>query len=262
MNPNRKGEPFFFWYGAHEPHRAYEFMAGVNKGGKHLSDVDRVFEFWPDNDTVRHYILDYAFEIEYFDLHLERMIRILEEKGMLENTIVVVTSDNGMPFPRIKGQAYKLSNHLPLAVMWPNLVNYQPERWPKGNPETGYMNCDGSPVKSWILNDRRAKGESWFWQMNFGKRPSEEFYKISSDPECLVNLADDTAYSDTRRELADKMTGELKKQQDPRVLGNGSIFENYEYARNIRNFYNRFMAGEDLKAGWINQTDIEQEKLD
>jgi N-sulfoglucosamine sulfohydrolase len=47
------------------------------------------------------------------------MLRSLEEKGMLENTIVIVTSDNGMPFPRIKGQAFKLSNHLPLAIMWP-----------------------------------------------------------------------------------------------------------------------------------------------
>jgi len=29
-----------------------------------------------------------------------------------------VTADNGMPFPRIKGQAYEYSNHLPLAIMW------------------------------------------------------------------------------------------------------------------------------------------------
>ena len=33
--------------------------------------------------------------------------------------MVVVTSDNGMPFPRAKGNAYEVSNHMPLAVMWP-----------------------------------------------------------------------------------------------------------------------------------------------
>jgi arylsulfatase A-like enzyme len=30
----------------------------------------------------------------------------------------VITADNGMPFPRCKGQVYEYSNHLPLAVMW------------------------------------------------------------------------------------------------------------------------------------------------
>ena len=52
------------------------------------------------------------------------------------------------------------------------LKNYHPERWPAGNPETGYMNCDGSPTKSWILNDRRMNGESHYWDMNFGKKSS------------------------------------------------------------------------------------------
>src|SRR5690606_3009331 len=75
--------------------------------------------FWPDNDTVRADMLDYAYEIEYFDQHLQRMLDILEARGELENTLVVVTADNGMPFPRTKGQEYEYSNHLPLAVMWP-----------------------------------------------------------------------------------------------------------------------------------------------
>ena len=64
-------------------------------------------------------MLDYAFEIEHFDAHLVRMLEELESRGQLDNTLVVVTADNGMPFPRIKGQEYELSNHLPLAVMWP-----------------------------------------------------------------------------------------------------------------------------------------------
>ncbi len=119
LDSRPEGMPFFFWYGGHEPHRAYEFMAGVNKGNKNLSDIEEVPGFWPDRDTIRHDMLDYAFEIEYFDLHLERMLRALEERGLLENTVVIVTSDNGMPFPRMKGHAMWVSNHVPLAVMWP-----------------------------------------------------------------------------------------------------------------------------------------------
>ena len=350
LSANKDGNPFCFWYGSTEPHRRYEFQSGVNKGGKNLTDIDQVFDFWPDNDSVRHDMLDYAFEIEYFDQHLGRMIEMLEKNGMLENTIIVVTADNGMPFPRIKGQEYELSNHLPLAIMWPKgiknpgrviddfvsftdfaptfldaagvlesesgmkklegtslmpvlfnepnakkrdymvigkerhdlgrpndlgypirgivtddflyLRNYYPERWPIGNPETGYMNCDGSPTKSFILNDRRIKGKSWYWDVNFGKSPAEELFKISEDPECLKNLAADKAFDEIKNKLTAQMLEELKAEGDPRTLGNGKIFDSYVYSQSNRNFYNRVMAGEDLKAGWINQSDIEKEKLD
>lgn len=114
-----QGQPFCFWYGGLEPHRAYEFGASLRVGGKQLSDIDQVPPFWPDTDSVRTDLLDYAFELEYFDQHLGKMLAALEAKGMLENTIVVVTADNGMPFPMAKGQTYEYSNHLPLAIRWP-----------------------------------------------------------------------------------------------------------------------------------------------
>ena len=123
LSKKPEGRPFCFWYGSTEPHRAYEFRAGITKGGKSMDEIDDVFDFWPDNDTVRADLLDYAFEIEYFDLHLQKMLDLLEQKGELDNTLVIATADNGMPFPRIKGQEYELSNHLPLAIMWKNGIN-------------------------------------------------------------------------------------------------------------------------------------------
>ena len=69
-------------------------------------------------------MLDYAYEIEYFDRHLQLMLKALEERGELDNTLIIVTADNGMPFPRVKSQEYEYSNHLPLAIMWKNgIVN-------------------------------------------------------------------------------------------------------------------------------------------
>ena len=114
-----KDQPWSFWYGGHEPHRGYEYGSGVAKGGRKTSDIDRVPACWPDTEQVRNDMLDYAFEVENYDLHLSRMLEELEKRGMLENTIVVVTSDNGMPFPHCKGYAYNNSDHLPLAIMWP-----------------------------------------------------------------------------------------------------------------------------------------------
>ena len=37
----------------------------------------------------------------------------------LESTIIT----HGMPFPRVKGQAYEASNHIPLAIRWPVFAN-------------------------------------------------------------------------------------------------------------------------------------------
>ena len=30
--------------------------------------------------------------------------------------------------------------------------NYEPDRWPVGNPETNYPNCDNSPTKTLITS--------------------------------------------------------------------------------------------------------------
>jgi len=110
-------KPFFFWYGASEPHRRFE-KDSWKRFDKSLDNVD-VPGFLPDDEVVRGDLLDYAVEIEWFDLHLQRMIEYLEEIGELENTIIMVTSDNGMAFPRAKANAYEYGVHVPLAISFP-----------------------------------------------------------------------------------------------------------------------------------------------
>lgn len=119
LDSMKEGQPWFFWYGAREPHRPYEYGAAQRVLNKNVSDIDSVPAYWPDNGIVRNDMLDYALEVEYADMHLGRMIESLEKRGLLENTIIVVTSDHGMPFPRVKAQQYENSNHVPMAVMWP-----------------------------------------------------------------------------------------------------------------------------------------------
>ena len=115
------GQPFFFWYGATEPHRAYEQNSGIRLG-KQMADAV-VPSFLPDVDTIRGDLLDYAVEVEWFDLHLQSILNFLKEKGELENTLVIVTSDNGMPFPRAKANTYEYGIHLPLAIAWPSGID-------------------------------------------------------------------------------------------------------------------------------------------
>ncbi|MCM4167133.1 Ulvan-active sulfatase [Arenibacter antarcticus] len=113
-----KGQPFFFWYGGHEPHRAYEEGSGV-KAGKILEE-SAVPAFLPDHELIRSDVADYVLEIEWFDAHLGKMIQFLEEQGELENTIIVVTADNGMPFPSAKANLQEYGTHVPLAICWPS----------------------------------------------------------------------------------------------------------------------------------------------
>ena len=111
------GTPFCFWYGCHEPHRNYEEGSG-RRSGKQLHDVE-VPPFFPDHEIVRSDLLDYFLEIEWFDQHLGKILRQLEEADELDNTLVIVTSDNGMPFPRTKATLFEDGIRLPLAIQWP-----------------------------------------------------------------------------------------------------------------------------------------------
>lgn len=347
------GTPWCFWFGAHEPHRGYEFQSGVSKGGRKLGDITHVPAYWPDHETVRHDMLDYGFEVEHVDRHLVRMLDELEKRGLLENTLVVVTSDHGMPFPRVKGYAYVDSNHVPLAVRWPRgiartgralddfvdftdlaptfldmagvpqaesgmapitgrswreifestktgraiaardhalvgkertdagrpndwgypirgiirdgflyLRNYEPDRWPAGNPETGYLDTDGSPTKTLILEARRTNPADKFWALNFGKRPAEELYDLPRDPDCVHNLAASPPQQERRAALERQMTEKLKAQGDPRMFGRGDVFDRYPIAiEDSRNFHERFMRGEKPRAGWVSPGDFEKESI-
>lgn len=117
---NPPGAPFCFWFGSSDPHRAYEKGSGIASG---LRPEDVVVPpFLPDDPEVRSDILDYYFEIERFDRELGEILSYLEERGQLENTIVIVTSDNGMPFPRAKADLYDYGARVPLAVRWPESV--------------------------------------------------------------------------------------------------------------------------------------------
>ncbi|MBM3401540.1 MAG: sulfatase [Bacteroidetes bacterium] len=343
-------KPFCFWYGGNEPHRDYEYGTGVKVGNKRTSEIDQVPPHWMDNEVVRNDMLDYAFEVEYFDKQLGKILEVLKAKGELENTIIVVTSDNGMPFPRTKGYVYEHANHLPLAIMWKNgikstgrkvsdyvsfidfaptfleaagveqdrsnmqpvtgksllpllkstksgridpsrnyvllgkertdvgrpddvgypiraivkdnfiyAINFEPERWPAGNPETGYMDTDGSPTKTELLTANRKGQYTDLWQLNFGKKGKDELFDIAADPYSLKNLTADNRFASKKDNLKTELLTKLKQQNDPRMFGKGDVFDKYPYnAENVRNYYNRYIyKNETIKAGWIDKTDYE-----
>jgi uncharacterized sulfatase len=117
LNECPDGKPFFFWFGSSEPHRAFELNSGINNG----IDPENISVpgLFPDVPEVRKDIADYLFEIQWVDQHLYKMISTLEERGLLDNTLIIYTSDNGMAFPSAKNNLYEYGIHMPLAISWP-----------------------------------------------------------------------------------------------------------------------------------------------
>jgi arylsulfatase A-like enzyme len=86
-----------------------------------LEDV-MVPPFLPDTPEVRSDILDYYSRIQRFDRDTGEILKLLQSAGRLDNTLFVMTSDNGMPFPRAKTNLYDSGTRMPLAVRWPARV--------------------------------------------------------------------------------------------------------------------------------------------
>lgn len=119
------------------------------------------------------------------------------------------------------------------------LINFETSRWPAGNPETGYMNVDGSPTKTEVLKARRNPETESYWQLSFGKRQEEELYNIAEDRECMANLAEDANYNVLKKQMRSELLQKLTEQQDPRMLGQGDIFDSYPYMGSARDAWNR-----------------------
>ncbi|MGD9555437.1 MAG: sulfatase [Mangrovibacterium sp.] len=348
INHRPEGKPFFFWYGATEPHRDYE-KDSWKRNGKRQEDA-HVPGFLPKDGIIRGDLLDYAVEIEWFDLHLQRMLDYLKSIGELENTIVIVTADNGMPFPRAKANCFEYGVHVPLAVRYPAkfpggrivddpvsfvdlaptilelaetsekgmlpisgksmtqilqsnrqgtvdrerkyiyagrerhsssryknwgypqrairseeyllIWNQRPERWPAGapqriKPETtdellpmygidengihhsdwAFTDIDGSPSKSFIVENYRDKAIEPYFRWATGQRPEYELYRITEDPFCLNNLAGKNKYKTIESELKQALLNELTKTNDPRVTGpDPEVFDSYLRYSPLREF--------------------------
>jgi N-sulfoglucosamine sulfohydrolase len=114
------GEPFYFWAGILEPHGPWgpdnheQLSVGV--------DAVKLPGFVPDTPGIRRSRANYLYEVEHADRTLAALLAVLEERGELADTLVIVTADNGTSLPRAKANVYDWGVHVPLAMMWPARV--------------------------------------------------------------------------------------------------------------------------------------------
>ncbi len=120
LDQRPEDKPFCFWLGTSDPHRPYEPGSG-KASGMDLNKI-KLPACFPDHPEVRNDVANYYFEVQRFDTLVGNALKALEAIGELDNTIVVMTGDHGMPFPRCKSNLYDMGTRVPLAVRWPTKI--------------------------------------------------------------------------------------------------------------------------------------------
>lgn len=115
-----KDQPFAFWVGIREPHRPFE--AGDTSRFKDAKNRNFIPAFLPDTPRIREELAGYLEQIEQYDKILGQIMDQLRDYDADENTIIIVTSDNGMPFGRAKTQNYQYGVHVPMAAYWDGIT--------------------------------------------------------------------------------------------------------------------------------------------
>jgi uncharacterized sulfatase len=313
-------KPFCFWLGSVDPHRPYKAGSG-NASGIDPKMV-AVPPIVPDSAEIRADLADYLFEVQRFDRDVGAALADLKSRGLLDNTLVVMTSDNGMPYPRGKCNLYDWGTRMPLVIAWPGRIppgrvisdfvsltdlaptfldaagvpvptdmtgrslldalksdrngrveegrdhaffgrerhdvfrveeghpvgypsrgirterflyirNFKPDRIPSGDSPADNQDNDRGPAKTYVVTHKDDPKVRPFYERAYGKRPAEELYDLSKDPDQVNNVAEQREYGDALAEMRREMDREMTSLQDPRRPGGADpdVFDRYPVHR-------------------------------
>ncbi|MBV6647734.1 MAG: sulfatase [Cyclobacteriaceae bacterium] len=309
----KSGQPFCFWFGSKDPHRPYEHADSLSNGTKYTDVVAP--GFLPNVQEVQQDMINYYAEVERFDQEVGDIVQFLKEKGELSNTLIIVTSDNGMPFPRAKATVYDAGSKMPMLMYWPgklkpqqissfvNQIDVAPtfleavgipipdqmtgrslwpildglatkhrdsvflererhayvragnqsypirsirtadflyiqnlyhEQWPAGDPNLVFAvgpfgDVDGSPSKQYLIDHQSDRSTTSYFQRALGKRPFEELYHLRSDPDQLLNVAEEERFQSAKDRLRGYLNEWQKETKDPRLRDDWPTLQDYPY---------------------------------
>lgn len=137
-----ENRPFFISANTHDPHRPYAGAPGERKSleRRFAKEIKKLKEkpefvvppkvetysgqnieapgFIPDHEMVREefgYYLNSSYRADQF---VGALMRVLREKELLDNTLVIFHSDNGMHWPFAKSNVYVASVKTPFVIYW------------------------------------------------------------------------------------------------------------------------------------------------
>ncbi len=77
---------------------------------------------WVDTPETRRFYSMYLAEITYFDAQCSALLKLLEQQGVADNTLVMVVSEQGSAFPFAKWTCFELGLTSGMIVRWPGKV--------------------------------------------------------------------------------------------------------------------------------------------
>ncbi len=111
--------------------------------------------------------------------------------------------------------------------------NFKPDCWPAGAPvakyKDAYFDIDGGPTKKEIVENKDAPEIQKLFELSMGKRPADELYDVRKDPFEIENLAGNPEYAARLKKLEDRLFQALEESDDPRMKGQGDLFDGYKY---------------------------------
>lgn len=119
-----QGNPFCYWWGPVNTHRVWEKGSGKALWGLDPDDLKgKMPDFLPDVHEIREDFNDYLGEAQAVDAGIGILLEELENTGELENTLIVISGDHGIPgFPRSKANLYDIGTQVTLAARWPGKI--------------------------------------------------------------------------------------------------------------------------------------------
>jgi N-sulfoglucosamine sulfohydrolase len=124
------------------------------------------------------------------------------------------------------------------------IINFKPDRYPAGDPyrldgsnpptleeltentRVTLPDEDAGPTKAWLVTHRNDPQWKAHYELAYGKRPREELYDLKRDPHQIDNVAQEPKYAQTRAALEKRLMDELERTGDPRLIDDGTFFEN------------------------------------
>lgn len=121
LSDNKKDQPFCYWFGPTNTHRQW-----IQGSGKDIWGLDpdklkgNMPTHLPDVPEIREDFNDYLGEVLAWDAAVGIIYHTLTEIGELENTLIVISGDHGIPgFPRAKTNLYDLGTQVALIIYHP-----------------------------------------------------------------------------------------------------------------------------------------------
>jgi N-sulfoglucosamine sulfohydrolase len=168
VESKKAGTPFCLFACSNEPHSPYNRgdAAAYPPGSLKLPPS------WVDTPATRDMYSKYLAEITYFDAQCGALLQLLEDEQLVENTLVMVVSEQGSAFPFAKWTCFELGLASGMLVRWPGVV----EAGSKSAALVEY--CDVTPTflaAAGLETPKTMDGQS-FLPVLLGKRQEHKQY--------------------------------------------------------------------------------------